>query len=474
MESPVETGPGSRPLEAPAAPQAPAPAAPPTYPPDRHLPIAWLGAFLLLALQDAVLICLSSLEPQRYGHDDFLALLSRWTYVVRALPFAALTLALAGGLELLRNTYGPARRGAQLVFGSTIAILVCTLGLEAFFRIAEVWPESAVELTWIWSWLTNARSAAWLTLSLGFVLSDAPDRRLWRMAPFLLGLSLLAHPFSPYANALFAWLGHQRADAYAFSAVLQSTYLVFAGIALRFVAPLPDAIGGWSRAARALARTGTATYARLWITGATVTLALLTFATDADLALAIAKLLRFGAPLGAAIASVAMVGGVLGAASLAVPGAPRVHLTVAAALTMVLAVIDAAQLFHDFATFPEASSRGLSIPVLLPSLHLVALVSLSLGLRRLSSLTLSLELSHRASSSTAVVIVSQCCALAASVYLDSATGLSVRAIVSLSLFSTIASLFSLLSLARLCHAVAEELGGNVELPAATLRTSAKR
>lgn len=477
MESQVEMGPAPQPpSDRPAASTAPAasaadlPVAPPTYPQGKQLPIAWLGAFILLAVQSGILVCLSSLDYESYGGDEFLAMISRWTYVLRALPLAALGLALAGSLEMLRNIYGPGRRGAQLVLGATIALFVSALGLEAFFRISEMWPGSAMQLTSMWIWLANLQAAAWLALSLGFVLCGGADRRLWRMTPFLFGLSLLAHPFSPYANLIFDWVGHKRADAYALSAVLQGTYLILAGITLRFVAPLPDSIGGWGRAARALARTGNALYARLWITGASVTLTLLLFSSGgADSSSTLTKLWTFGVPLGVALASFAMVSGVLGAAALAVPGAPRVHLTAAAALAAVVAVVSSVQLFHVFATFPDHSAQGHSLPVLLPALTLISLVALSLGLRRLSSLTLSLELSQRASSSTAVVVVSQCCAFGAQLYIESAPGLSVRAVVSLSLLITIASLFPLISLARMCHALAEELRSNVELPAATLR-----
>lgn len=434
-----------------------------------QVPLA-LAAALVLQLVTSAIISLR-MELLFNGADfskGFQEVLLRWDRLGSALPVAWLALAIAGAFELSRRTSEQARRGARLILGALIAIFAARLAFH-YLVYGLRHGEDVTKLQYLddlRTWLRQLRATCWLLASAGMLLCGWRVRGVRLLAAPLIITTLLATPYDFYARHLYGLLPRSWIAAYIQTTLLDGLYLLLALLVLRRGAPLADPGGGWERAAAALDRAGSALYARLWISASSITLMLLALGSDPSEGLA--KLWRLGVPFGVAVASLVLVSSVMSIAGLTAPRAPRATLYAAAVLLMTATFLSMAQIFIQLHNWPEVTDEARALPYLMPVIAALALVCLSWGLTNLSHLLPSRAVQAQAASSMTTVFLCQLTALGAQYYVSTVSDLTPVTSTLWILFVIAASVVALVSQARLCRALAEQLRERTELPPATL------
>lgn len=214
------------------------------------------------------------------------------------------------------------------------------------------------------------------------------------------------------------------------------------------MSPHADLPGSWERTARAVTLLGLTLSARLWIVfGSLLMFIFVVQGGDTSLD----SLERCVPPL-LALVNLPMAWAAIRAAGLDVRGAPSERLYAAGALLLggsALSMTNLARGHRElFAVTPAASA----LPLLLPLLSWLALLSLALGLRRLALMTRAPALHARAAAAVVTVAIAQTAAsgLQAAIF---AGDVPVLLAMMCALFSCIAALISLSSLAGLCRAL---------------------
>lgn len=443
----------------------PSAAAPPR---ERRLPM-WLGLALLAHLVSNIAVSLR-LQLAFSGRSDYggdlHGLIVRWNTLSAGLSAALLVLAAAGAAELVRRTSDRARQGARLLFGGLLALVALSLYYShAHYRMQASRSFDELEALLLWTrWL---RATIWLLITAGALLVGWRERRVRRWVAPLVLAHLLAHPYDLYSKALYAlfegrWALHLQ--SWSFDAV----YVALLVVVLRLGAPLAEASGGWERAGRALDRAASALYARLWISVAGITLMLLSVGQSASEGFA--KLWVLGVPLGVAVANLGAVSGVFGAAGLTEPGAPRRSLYLAGTLLVMATFLSALQMLQLFHSWPDLREVAEMLPLATSVIAALALGVLAQALTRLAALLPSLELAQQASTSRLTVILSQLAVVGVQYYLVTSPPRGLASLVLILGLSASASIVTLMSQARLCRALAEQIRERNELPAATVVT----
>lgn len=436
------------------------------------VPMALAGGLVLWLLTSLVTAArFTTLGSGAGSGQSFLVEMWRWNLLQSAMPFACLTLAGAGALELCRRTSGPAQAGAKLAAGALFALL----GMHAVHAYcawtSAMRPESTA-LYELWRWMLRGYSTAWLAFGAGLLVAGWRSHAVrWMTAPLLIA-TLLAHPFELYRNELYQLLGGDGSRAG--SVLLRCLFdLVWVGMAIFTVAlaaPRRDGSDGWPRVARALDRASNALYARLALSVFASLLTLMVLLSRGQASATVQILGGLWVPLGAALAVLVAMSGILGAAGLTVPGAPRRLLYTAAALTVAVTALATTQAYILYRGGDRDDLRAMasSMPMLLPVLSFLAVSLLSLGLYRLAELTPSLPAREQAWRSRNTVLFGSAVALAAPFLARLSIPTTWHAHIFWTLVAAIASLLAQASLAQLCRVLASELRERGELPSATI------
>lgn len=427
-----------------------------------------LGVALVVELVASIAV---SLRVQlafstRADHDDLRELFLRWNTLGAGLSAALLALAAAGAAELVRRTSDRSKQGARLVFGGLLALVVLSFYYYYAYYGMEA-SRSFDELEALQLWTRRLRATSWLLITAGALLVGWREPRVRRWAAPLVLAHLLAHPYDVYGKVLYD-LFEGRWAVYLQSWSCDAAYVVLLVAVLRLGAPLAESSGGWERAARALDRAASALYARLWISAAGITLMLLSVGSRGSEGLA--KLWMIGVPLGVAVANLGTVSGVFSAAGLTEPGAPRRSLYLAGTLLMMATFISALQMFQLFHSWPDLREVAEMLPVATPAIAALALCVLAQALARLAALLPSLEMAQHASTSRLTVILSQLAVVGVQYYLVASPPSELSSLVLILGLAASASIVTLMSQARLCRVLAEQLHERNELPAAAVVT----
>lgn len=435
---------------------------------ERRLPMV-LGLALLAHLVANIAISLrlqlAFSVRASYG-GDLHELFLRWNTLSAGLSAALLALAAAGAAELVRRTSDRSKQGARLLFGGLLALIAVSFYFYYAYYGMEA-SRSFDELEGLHLWTRRLRATSWLLITAGALLVGWREPRVRRWAAPLLLAHLLAHPYDFYGRALYD-LFEWRWALHLQSWLCSAAYVALLVAVLRFGAPLAEASGGWERAARALERAARALYARLWISAAGITLMLLSVGSRGSDG--VAKLWMIGVPLGVALANLGTVSGVFSAAGLTEPGAPRRSLYLAGTLLMMATFISALQMLQLFHSWPDLREVAEMLPLATPVIAALALCVLAQALAQLTALLPSLELEQQASTSRLTVILSQLAVVGVQYYLVSSPPRELSSLVLILGLSVSASIVTLMSQARLCRALAEQIRERNELPAATVIT----
>lgn len=455
----------------------------PVASPPCRIPLALrIAAAVLLAHDVLQLVAATTLERRggTGGWGDLELRMASWHLLLRAVGFAVYPLLIAGAYELLRTTSGPLRRGAGL---ATIAAIVITAGSFVLEGLL-VWSAVAVRgedaaalqrLSLCWRIAFDLRQAGWIAFTAGLLWAGWSERPVRRLAWFALLTSLAAHPVSPLIERMNDWLAqHGRFSGYTLAADLVA--IVALGLALdhRPRPAHPDESlgdGSWARTTRAVARQHRALAALFWITLISVTTTLLVYLSEGgpEGRSGLHQLWAFGLPSLHLVAVAVLIAALCRAAAAALIAVPRRRLYCAAALYAVFAGIHALQVAHRALAFPELALEARTWPLLLPALAAAAQILLASSLGGLAALLGSPPLAARATSTLAVVAITQLAIFGVLARLHLSSGLSVGAMVTHTLVTLLLSLGGLLSLIRTSSALAEELSTRVDLPAAVLR-----
>lgn len=450
--------------------------------PAHRIPLAFRIAAVALLAHDVLQIIAAATLQRRGGAGgwgDLELRMAGWNLLLRAVGFAVYPLLISGAYELLSTSSGPRRRGARL---ATLAAITATAasfaieGLQVWSAVAVRSADSAAleRLSLCWRIAFDLRQAGWIAFTAGVLWAGWSERPVRRLAWFAVLASLAAHPISPLLERMNHWLAqHGRFSGYTLAADLMT--LVALGLALAHRPPPahpdePLGDGRWARTTRAVVRQHRALAALFWITSISVTTTLLVYLSERgpEARSGLNQLWAFGLPSLHLVAVAVLIAALCRAAAAPI-AVPRRRLYCAAALYAVFAGLRALQLAHRALAFPELAIEPRTWPLLLPALGGAAHVVLASSLGGLAALLGSPPLAARATSTFAVVTITQLAILGVLARLHLTSGLSVGAMVTHTLVTLLLSLGGLRSLIRTSSALAEELSTRVDLPAAVLR-----
>lgn len=456
---------------APTPPAAPTTAAPAgTTAPATAAPLAFSLSFSFFALGAILVLTVGRVL------DDWEEM-ARWTLLTLAIPVAAHALLLAGSLEMLRTTIGPARRGAALAVIAAAALLASAATANFFHAYSTSRVGRDVPMG-PWHLATWVSITGWHVLSAAVLLCGWSVPRARQLAAAALACSLVAHRYAFYGGGASSLLSNAVVHHLVWAAQLCLLWL-----ALRASVPEPEPFGGWLRTGRAVARLGNAMSLRLSFAVAAAALSFFFSPIVASSTLGEAELamLRFGAPAGLALSTLLAVSGSLSAAGLAVFNAPRRHFATAAALFTVILFIRATQTLVAYLIFPRQTSATVALPVILPLLETAAFALVVLGCRRLAEQLEASEALEKANHALLLVKAAQSVAILAPLFFvaaGEAAGVAgaagnlaggVFALSTAGLLGYAAPLVSALAISRLCAALAKEITVRGELPAAVVQ-----
>jgi hypothetical protein len=398
------------------------------------------------------------------GRPDY----QRWRAVSIGASFAVLGLFVAGAIELRRRTAGRARIGANLVVCGTLAMLaIAVLRQYASF---EHDTDRDLHL-----WLGRLSITGRHMTVAGVIVAGWDHRPVRLLAAPLAVVSLLATPYDFYRDYVYGWLsGTGPVTWFVVDSVAEAAYVGLMAAAVWLGAPGPGP-AGYDGTARALDRTASALYARLWIAVGSAFLVTSMFAGGGGEGLG--KLFVVGVPLANALAGIVLVVGVFGAAQLAVArGIQLRFLAAGAALTWVIAIQSVQVYLRVRSVFGDDDGGVSSYDTeLVPALPIAVPVVLAVGflvvvdaVRAVGGLLAFDDLRTHAAAAAVTVVVTQVVIIGAGYWMATSRHMTEGMAIFALLVIIAAGIGTLVAVAKVCREAASGLRARTDLPTATV------